>query len=68
PLEHVRSDAKIYMQVELIKYRKTESSVKKSGDKENHDYDPYVIQACKARIISKKKHNLSQNINKNNLN
>ncbi|CAG8469603.1 21003_t:CDS:2, partial [Gigaspora rosea] len=37
PLVRVKSGAKIRVQVESIKRRKTESSMKKSGDKENQD-------------------------------
>ncbi|CAG8759936.1 19906_t:CDS:2 [Cetraspora pellucida] len=59
PLRHVRSDAKIHVQVKLIKHRKTESSVKKFKDKENCNCDSHVIPACKVRVISKKRHNLS---------
>ncbi|RIB25668.1 hypothetical protein C2G38_2165391 [Gigaspora rosea] len=65
PLGRVKSSAKIRVQVESVKCRKTESSVKKSGDKENRDHDPYVIPARKVRAIGKKRHNLSQNIKYN---
>ncbi|CAG8789967.1 13318_t:CDS:2, partial [Gigaspora rosea] len=51
PLGRVKSSAKIRVQVESVKCRKTESSVKKSGDKENRDHDPYVIPARKVRAI-----------------
>ncbi|CAG8545213.1 34975_t:CDS:2, partial [Racocetra persica] len=67
-LGRVKSGAKICVQVESVKHRKTESSIKKSGDKENHDNDSHVISACKVRAIGKKRHNLSQNMNKNKLN
>ncbi|CAG8713811.1 1557_t:CDS:2, partial [Gigaspora rosea] len=59
PLVHVKSGAKICVQVESIKHRKT-------GNKKNQD--PQVIPIHKVRAISKKKHNLSQNISRNNLN
>ncbi|CAG8794411.1 9994_t:CDS:2, partial [Gigaspora rosea] len=64
PLVHVKSGAKIRVQVESVKRRKTETGVKKSGNKENHD--PHIIPARKVRTVDKKKHSLSQNINKNN--
>ncbi|CAG8795132.1 25665_t:CDS:2, partial [Gigaspora margarita] len=52
PLGRVKSGAKIRVQVESVKRRKTESSVKKSGDKENHDRDLHVISARKIRAIA----------------
>ncbi|CAG8777090.1 25454_t:CDS:2, partial [Racocetra persica] len=45
------SGAKICIQVESVKRRKTESSVKKSGDKENRDNDSHIIPARKVRAI-----------------
>ncbi|CAG8454976.1 7145_t:CDS:10 [Dentiscutata heterogama] len=49
PLVHVKSGAKIRVQVESVKRRKTKSGVNKSGSKEN--YNPHVIPACKVRAI-----------------
>ncbi|CAG8630136.1 11591_t:CDS:2, partial [Gigaspora rosea] len=51
PLGHVKSGAKIHVQVEFVKCKKTEPSVKKSGDKKNRDHNPHVIPACKVRAI-----------------
>ncbi|RIB24237.1 hypothetical protein C2G38_2169148 [Gigaspora rosea] len=65
-LVRVKSGVKIHVQVESVMHRKTKSGVSNSGSKEN--CDPHVILACKVRAIGNKKHDLSQNINKNNLN
>ncbi|CAG8803905.1 37835_t:CDS:2, partial [Gigaspora margarita] len=51
PLGRVKSGAKICVQVESVKRRKTESSIKKSGDKENCNRDLHVIPAHKVRAI-----------------
>ncbi|CAG8849810.1 45995_t:CDS:2, partial [Gigaspora margarita] len=59
PLVRMKSGAKIRVQVESIKRRKT-------GNKENQDSQ--VIPARKVRAIGKKKHNLSENVSRNNLN
>ncbi|CAG8567442.1 19128_t:CDS:2 [Gigaspora margarita] len=45
PLVRMKSVAKIRVQIESIKHRKTKSSMKKSGDKKNQDSQ--VIPACK---------------------
>ncbi|CAG8853798.1 10194_t:CDS:1, partial [Gigaspora margarita] len=49
PLVHVKSGAKIRVQVESVKRRKTKSGVNKSGSKEN--CDPHAIPAHKVRAI-----------------
>ncbi|CAG8821144.1 7350_t:CDS:1, partial [Dentiscutata erythropus] len=49
PLVRVKSSAKIRIQVELVKCRKTKSGVNKSGSKEN--CDPHIIPARKVRAI-----------------
>ncbi|CAG8844932.1 34095_t:CDS:1, partial [Racocetra persica] len=48
PLVRVKSGAKIHMQVESVKRRKTESGAKKSNNKEN---DLHVIPARKVQAI-----------------
>lgn len=59
PLVRIKSGAKIRLQVESVKRRKTIKG------KEN---DPHEIPARKVRTVGKKAHNLSKNINKNLLN
>ncbi|CAG8727706.1 16494_t:CDS:2, partial [Gigaspora margarita] len=56
PLVCVKSSAKIRVQVESVKCRKTEAGIKKSSNKKNHD--PYIIPARKVRTVDKKKHSL----------
>ncbi|RIB12353.1 hypothetical protein C2G38_2041902 [Gigaspora rosea] len=47
----VQSSTKIYVQVESVKHRKTESGAKKSNGKENHD--PHAIPAQKVQAKCK---------------
>ncbi|CAG8833492.1 33323_t:CDS:2, partial [Gigaspora margarita] len=56
PLVHVKSGAKIRVQVEFVKRRKTEVGVKKSGNKENND--SHIIPARKVQTVDKKKYSL----------
>ncbi|CAG8611440.1 11659_t:CDS:2, partial [Dentiscutata heterogama] len=63
-LVRIKSGARIHVQIESVKCRKTGLSTKNS--KEN--VDPHIIPACKVRAVSKKKHNISQNISKNQIN
>ncbi|CAG8736886.1 32299_t:CDS:2 [Gigaspora margarita] len=55
----IRSGAKICIQVESVKCKKT------IKDKENNSH---VIPVCKVQAVGKKMHSLSKNINKNQLN
>ncbi|CAG8769824.1 26359_t:CDS:2 [Gigaspora margarita] len=64
PLARVKSGAKIHVQVESVNRQKKEVGTKNS--KEN--VDPHIIPACKVRAVSKKKHNISQNISKDQMN
>ncbi|CAG8644561.1 4439_t:CDS:2 [Gigaspora rosea] len=57
--------AKIHVQVESVKRRKTGLNAK-SKEKENND--PHIIPARKVRAVKKKKHNISQNIKDNQMN
>ncbi|CAG8812858.1 4389_t:CDS:1, partial [Gigaspora rosea] len=65
PLGRVKSGAKIHVQVESVKRRKTGLNVKSSKEKENND--PHIIPVHKVWAV-KKKHNISQNINDNQMN
>ncbi|CAG8452444.1 11865_t:CDS:2 [Gigaspora rosea] len=61
PLARVKSGAKIRVQVKSVKYRKTNNN-----SKEN--IDQHIIPARKIRAKGKKVHNLSRNIDMNQLN
>ncbi|CAB5365354.1 unnamed protein product [Rhizophagus irregularis] len=69
PMVNLRSGSMIRVQVESVKRRKTEGSGYKCKlpniikDKEN--LDPQNIPSCKTRKASKKEHNLSKNVLKN---
>ncbi|CAG8752336.1 8540_t:CDS:2 [Gigaspora margarita] len=66
PIGRVKSGAKIHVQVESVKHRKTRLNTKHSKEKENND--PHIIPARKVWAVKKKKHNISQNINDNQMN
>ena len=71
-VERVRSGAKICVQVESVKWRKGSSGTGRrlpgiiNSGKENSD--PQAIPSRKKRKTSKKEHNLSKNVLKNQLN
>ena len=70
PMTRVKSGAKIRVQVESIKRRKTEGSGSKrrlpvSNNKGKENTDPMAIPVRKKRKTGKKEHNLSKNVLKN---
>jgi hypothetical protein len=73
PTVNIKSGAMIRVQVESVKRRKTQESGRKRkqpalNNENKENLDPHAIPSRKVRKISKKDHNLSKNISKNQLN